>query len=33
MSNNQFLESTLVFIVEEPVFKNVKNKHLGMPPF
>ena len=20
-------------IVEEPVFKNVKNKHLGMPPF
>ena len=21
------------YIVEEPGFKNVKNKHLGMPPF
>ena len=22
-----------LLLVEEPVFKNVKNKHLGMPPF
>ena len=22
-----------ILLVEEPVFKNVKNKHLGMPPF
>ena len=25
--------SAHVYIVEEPGFKNVKNKHLGMPPF
>ena len=29
--NFRFLDSTA--IVEEPVFKNVKNKHLGMSPF
>ena len=27
------LPSLAAGIVEEPGFKNVKNKHLGMPPF
>ena len=37
-SNNYLYQSLIVttvitLIVEEPGFKNVKNKHLGMPPF
>ena len=29
----KYILTLSVILVEEPVFKNVKNKHLGMPSF
>ena len=33
ISDYAILKIVFVIVVEEPGFKNVKNKHLGMPPF
>ena len=33
LDNPKILFENNFKIVEEPVIKNVKNKHLGMPPF
>ena len=33
MQNSRELRDFIIFLVEEPGFKNVKNKHLGMSPF